>query len=336
MSAIRRTFFPGSPWVYIKLYTGEKTADDILIKVIVPILKKLQKNQRIEKWFFIRYSDPDFHLRIRLLANDTQHIGEILCLFYQKLHKWNRDNLLWKVQFDTYNRETERYGKNIIEEAESIFCADSECVLSIIKQLKGNETYRWMIALKLMDVFLDDFGLSMEEKQKLMDNLSKSFKTEFGFNEFNAKQLNAKFREHKRTIESILHDTFTETAFISLFKPITKRSKQLIPVVKLIYLKSRKDIEMNELLKSYIHMMLNRLFRSKNRMHELVLYDFMFRYYSSEIAKEKYNKRKYINEIIGTNSTKNNFERHINRMSWIILRENRDGCFFLSLRPANQ
>ncbi|GHV23349.1 hypothetical protein FACS1894174_09080 [Bacteroidia bacterium] len=48
---------------------------------------------------------------------------------------------------------------------------------------------------------------------------------------------------------------------------------------------------MNELLKSYIHMMLNRLFRSKNRMHEMVLYDFMFRYYTSGIAKEKYNKK---------------------------------------------
>jgi hypothetical protein len=36
-------------------------------------------------------------------------------------------------------------------------------------------------------------------------------------------------------------------------------------------------------------MMLNRLFRSKNRLHELVLYDFMNRYYKSELAKEKYN-----------------------------------------------
>lgn len=38
-------------------------------------------------------------------------------------------------------------------------------------------------------------------------------------------------------------------------------------------------------------MTLNWLFRSKNRMHELILYDFMFRYYTSEIAKEKYNKK---------------------------------------------
>ena len=98
MSAIQRTFIPGSQWVYIKLYTGEKTADDILINVISLIIKKLQKKQYTEKWFFIRYSDPDFHLRIRLLVCDAQYIGEIIHLFYQKTNKWNNDYLLWKMQ----------------------------------------------------------------------------------------------------------------------------------------------------------------------------------------------------------------------------------------------
>jgi thiopeptide-type bacteriocin biosynthesis protein len=91
-----RTFLPGSEWIYFKIYTGEKTADNILVKLITPILKKLQKEQQIEKWFFIRYSDPDFHLRIRLLIHDVHQIGEIICLFHQKLNKWNNDNLIWK------------------------------------------------------------------------------------------------------------------------------------------------------------------------------------------------------------------------------------------------
>ena len=290
MSAIQRTFIPGSQWVYLKLYTGEKTADDIIIKVITPILRKLQKYHILKKWFFIRYSDPDFHLRIRLFIHNTQYIGDILHLFCQKLNRWNNDHLLWKVQLDTYNRELERYGKHLIEEAESVFYADSECILSIIKKLNSNENYRWMIALKLIDELLSDFGLKMEEKQKLMENISKSFKTEFGFNEFNSKQFNSKFRENKKTVESVLNNTFNEKVFISLFQPIKQRTKQLVPIAGQIKSKSNKDGEVNELLKSYLHMMLNRLFRSKNRMHELILYDFMFRYYTSEMAKLKYKK----------------------------------------------
>jgi thiopeptide-type bacteriocin biosynthesis protein len=289
MSTIQRAFIPGSQWLYFKLYTGEKTADDLLVKAIVPVLKKLRKEQTIEKCFFIRYSDPDFHLRIRLLVHDTQYIGEVIKLFHQQLGRWNNDGLLWKIQLDTYNRELERYGKHLIEEAESLFCADSECIVSIISKLNGNENYRWMIALKLIDTLLSDFGLSLEEKQQLLENLSKSFKTEFGFNEFNSKQFNTKFRENKKAIEAVLSNTLNEPAFISLYRPIKKRSKMLIPAVKQIRIKLKKSDNLNSLLSSYLHMTLNRLFRSKNRQHEMILYDFMFRYYTSEIARKKWN-----------------------------------------------
>jgi thiopeptide-type bacteriocin biosynthesis protein len=107
--------------VYIKLYTGYRTADDLLQQIIIPVIKDLQKKHRIEKWFFIRYSDPDFHLRIRLLLIDSQHVGEIINCFYRKLDIWNKNRLLWKIQLDTYNRELERYGKTMIEESESVF-----------------------------------------------------------------------------------------------------------------------------------------------------------------------------------------------------------------------
>ena len=291
MSTVQRSFIPGSRWIYIKLYTGEKTADDILIKTIASTLTKLCIEHSIEKWFFIRYSDTDFHLRIRLLVHNSECIGEIINLFYKKLSKWNQNGLLWKVQLDTYNRELERYGKHLIEETESIFYADSECILSIIKKLNGNENYRWMIALKLINELLSDFGLNIEEKLKLMENLCKLYKIEFGFNDYNSKQFNTKYRENKAVVESVLNNTFIEKEFVSLFQVIKKRSKILISIVEQIKTKSRKDNEVNELLKSYLHMMLNRLFRSKNRIHEMILYDFMFRYYTSEIAKEKYNKK---------------------------------------------
>lgn len=48
---------------------------------------------------------------------------------------------------------------------------------------------------------------------------------------------------------------------------------------------------MESLLSSYTHMSLNRLFISKNRIYELVLYDFLRRYYTSEIAKRKYTEK---------------------------------------------
>jgi len=292
MITIQRSFITGSQWVYFKLYTGQKTADDLLIQKIASIVKKLQKEHLIEKWFFIRYNDPDFHLRIRFLVLDFKCVGDIIQLIYKKLVQWNKNRLIWKVQLDTYNRELERYGKYMIEKAESVFYADSECILSIIKNLDGNENYRWMIALKLINELLSDFGMNIEEKQKLMEDMSKAYKTEFGFNEFNSKQFNTKFRENKKNVESVLNNSFDKKEFIILSEPIKKRSKRLVPIIEQIKIKIRKDHNIDELLRSYLHMMLNRLFRSNNRLHELVLYDFLFRYYTSEIAKGKYNKNK--------------------------------------------
>ena len=47
-----------------------------------------------------------------------------------------------------------------------------------------------------------------------------------------------------------------------------------------------KDI-LYSFLKSHIHMMINRLFRTQQRTYELVIYDCLSRYYSSFLARNK-------------------------------------------------
>ncbi|HBX51207.1 MAG: hypothetical protein A2275_06955 [Bacteroidetes bacterium RIFOXYA12_FULL_35_11] len=65
-----RYFIPGSEWLYYKIYCGPKTADTIIENVFLPVSSKLFENSLIKKWFFIRYSDSDLHLRFRILLND--------------------------------------------------------------------------------------------------------------------------------------------------------------------------------------------------------------------------------------------------------------------------
>ncbi|WP_455629031.1 thiopeptide-type bacteriocin biosynthesis protein [Parabacteroides chinchillae] len=295
MNTVYRTFMPGSQWFYIKIYSGIKTTETILIKEIYSLIKTAKNHQWIDKWFFIRYADPDPHLRVRFLLKEKQNVNNILSLFHKKLNWAVQKNIIWKVQIDTYNRELERYGNHLIEETESFFWMDSETTLSIIRKIVSfnNENYRWMISLKMIDCLLSDFSLNIMEKHRLMETLSHSFKTEFGFNDYNSKQFNIKFREKKHIIESILNNTVNDQNFVSLYNLLQDRSKSLIPVFELIKMKSKKknlNMTLNNLLASYIHMMLNRLFRSKSRMHELVLYDIMRRYYTSEIAKLKFNR----------------------------------------------
>lgn len=295
MKSTKRIFIPGSEWMYFKIYAGYKSIENILVQKISLIIRELKQEELVEKWFFVRYADPDSHLRIRLLLKNKQDNSKILDLFYMKLSYFVKHNLIRRIQLDTYNRELERYGNNLIEEAETIFFYDSECMLSIVKKLNiyQNEDYRWMIALKSLDGLLSDFSFDLHSKQELMNNLSFSFKNEFGFNQYNSKQFNVKFRNNKNVIENVLNNKISNEYFSKLCKPIKERSEHLSPVINTLHLKMgkhRKNKSTNKLLSSYIHMSLNRLFISKSRLHELVLYDFLKRYYTSEIAKNKYNQ----------------------------------------------
>lgn len=294
MTSIIRTFIPGSEWLYFKIYAGQKTADKILTNEVYRFIHNLDKEKCIFKWFFIRYADPDFHIRLRLLV-DKEKISYIMSLFYKKFNSLVNKRIIWKIQLDTYNREIERYGSHLIQEAESLFCFDSNCVISILRQVNRskNENYRWLISLEMVDSLLSDFSLDLASKKDFVEKCSESFRTEFGFNELNSKQLNTKYRENKKLIELVLTGNLNEADFKKCEIPIFKRSIMLKPIVINIKKKllNNRTLLLSNLLTSYIHMMIDRIFLSDNRVHELVIYDFLRRYYTSIIQRNKYNKR---------------------------------------------
>jgi len=74
---------------------------------------------------------------------------------------------------------------------------------------------------------------------------------------------------------------------------IIKARRQVIrPVAeKLINMDKSGELQipLQALLTSIIHMSMNRWFRTKNRLYEMVIYEFLSRYYASEIAKKQKN-----------------------------------------------
>jgi len=75
---VQRTFIAGDQWLYYKIYTGVKTADLILTKIIKPFADQLLAQGLIKKWFFIRYADPKHHIRIRLNIESSDYTGNII------------------------------------------------------------------------------------------------------------------------------------------------------------------------------------------------------------------------------------------------------------------
>src|SRR5258707_8922651 len=60
-----RRFPPGSEWLYVKLFTGTATADQVLRRAARAVGSSLQAGGAAQ-WFFIRYADPGWHLRLRV------------------------------------------------------------------------------------------------------------------------------------------------------------------------------------------------------------------------------------------------------------------------------
>ena len=294
MKSVQHTYLPGSDWLYFKIYTGVVTADKIIAGEIYRFIGRLKMEGLITQWFFIRYSDPDFHLRVRVRVKDVSDIGTVIALFYTITKRLEARNLIWKVQVDTYQRELERYHAKLMEDTESFFYVDSEYTVKIIQKILAHkEDYRWMIAFKMIDSLLSDFLLTLEAKLTLMERQSAAYKTEFGFDEFNAKQFNIKYRDCMKIISDIIKEKEeVDKPLRQMIIDIHKRSIDLKPVFSTIIQKSKKHgIDYLMLPAHYIHMMLNRLFYEQARMHELIIYDFLRRYYTSEIARSKNNDK---------------------------------------------
>jgi thiopeptide-type bacteriocin biosynthesis protein len=292
MKTVQRSYLPGSHWLYFKIYTGIVTADRILANEIIKFIGKLKLEGLITKWFFIRYTDPDFHLRVRVHVKDVSDIGTVILLFHTIMKRLEARNLIWKVQIDTYQRELERYHEKLIEDTESFFYVDSEYTVKIIQKiLVHTEDYRWIIAFKMIDSLLSDFLFTVEQKLNLMERQSIAFKKEFGFDEFNAKQFNTKYRDCMKSINNVMQEKKDVDEPLKLMiADIHKRSVDLKPVFLTVIQKSKKNgIDYLTLPAHYIHMMLNRLFYEKARMHELIMYEFLRRYYASEIARSRNN-----------------------------------------------
>jgi len=302
-STLKRSFILGDEWVYFKFYTGAKTSDKILIEAIKPMTDKLINTNKIDQWFFIRYADPDLHLRVRLHVTKKSHIGIIIQTVFKHIEKFVAQDLIWKVQTDTYQREIERYGVRTTELSERLFFIDSRLLLNILPQLKSSEgeVKRWLFALKMIDALLDSFQYNANEKLNLLTELKENFGKEFGMNHFLKGQLDAKFRKERSLIETTLNSSTEKNSNIADFLLNIQEYKDSITLITgevlSLKMKNQLDISLDSLLASYIHMIMNRIFKSKQRVHELVLYDFLYRYYKSSLARQ-IQKSDAINELI--------------------------------------
>ncbi len=292
----KRRFILGDDWIYFKIYSGPKTLESILINEILKGLEELIHQQIIDKFFYVRYADPDYHLRLRFHLLDIAKLHLVIQLINQNLSAFVDNKLVWKISADTYCRELERYGSATIEDMETLFYFDSMAIVNYLNETEclGNDKFRWFWGIKCMDEIMDSFNLSLNEKLDLYSKLNYGYSKEFKMNKSLKLQLDKKYRREIGQIRQVMEgrDGIIGIQHILNYK---KKSISIIDSILNNMKNNNVEITLTNLLGSLVHMHFNRLFRTKQRMHEMVIYYFMCKFHKSQVAKIKYNPLHSIN-----------------------------------------
>ena len=290
MSCARR-FPPGSEWLYVKLFTGRATADQVLRRAARAVESSLEAGGA-DRWFFIRYGDPDWHLRIRVHGVLDRLLHETLPLLHRAMAPLLETGQLWRVQLDTYEREVERYGGEAgIRLAERVFHADSDAVLAIVRQLTGDagEDLRWRVALRGIDLLFDDLGLPLEQKLAIARRARHGYGSELGVGGDFSREVSRRYRNERASAETLLDPQRDPPAALAAsLQALHRRSMVLAPVAQELRAAAdagRLSVDLPDLAMSLAHMHVNRMLRSAQRAQELVLYELLGRAYSSQAAR---------------------------------------------------
>lgn len=274
----------GSEWLYAKIYTGATGADYVLRAVVRPIVAEATRSDAADSWFFVRYADPDWHLRLRIHGDPARLLDDVLPDLMGRCQPLIDHGIVWRTELDTYEPEVQRYGGvNGLRLAEHVFHHDSEAAIRTIEHIVSDDdaAERWCFALAGSDRLLQDFGLDVAGRLEIVERSRQVFLTKLGADAALRREIGKRYRQRRRQIERVLSGSESLDT-----EPFAVRSEALAPVRDALggaLAPSKAD----DWMSSLIHMHVNRILGWAIPQQELLIYDFLVRHYRSGIARSR-------------------------------------------------
>lgn len=252
---------PGSDWLFAKLYCPRAFEEDLISGPMRTFCEFVRSAGLADEWFFIRYSDPDPHLRLRFRGVPERLVGQLvpqLCSWAADLMS---DGQCLRFCFDTYDRELERYGGAAgTAAAEALFAADSRAVADLLyldqRRLLGMD--RTTLAVLSIDDLLAGLGLTEADRLEwYRDQVVSRHET------------GPEYRQRKGTLRSLLGDPQglrTVSGGEAVANTFAARRVALAPVARrLDELAERGELGQprTSLYRSFVHLHCNRLMGSE-------------------------------------------------------------------------
>jgi len=273
-TALKREFFPGSEWLYVKIFLGENTVQPVLLQ----LYRLFENTERsaplftvVSKWFFIRYKEGGNHIRFRVNLRDPLYFQQVFFAIMEVLSPFLKDKLISTVQLDTYEREIERYSAEKMELAEELFAADSRFCCKTFGLLQQDYMHTdWLLVFWAVTDYLHRMSPDQVIQLKFAERQLAYFLQEFDDKIIKVQidQLNRKYRGAVDPLQEQYHELLE----------IRKAEVDSILSGNLVLWDER-------FLGSMIHMLLNRYFNTQQRLHECLLYGFIVKALKTDIAR---------------------------------------------------
>jgi thiopeptide-type bacteriocin biosynthesis protein len=282
----QRSRAPGSDWLFAKLSTGVVSADSILRDIVRPVVGRALSSGWADSWHFVRYADPQWHIRLRVHGDPKALLAEALPGLLDAAAPLVSAGRLWRIELDTYEREIERYGGVTgMALAERVFHADSEAALDVVASTGGDQggDTRWRLALLGTDWLLDDLGLRLDEKRATMHAARTYLGLQLRVGPTLRRRIGDRYRTERVSLEALLGE---RAAAPPAFK---RRSRALRPIAGELRAADRRGElwrPLEELAGSFIHMHANRVLTASSQAEELVIAEFLCRHYEGRLARE--------------------------------------------------
>lgn len=263
---------PGAEWLYFEIYSHSSKSNYLLLGLISQFLKA--NKAALKKWFFIRYTDPAPHLRLRLHLKNKE-LGFVLMNSLQLLidHEMSI-GFVNDFKLQTYQPEIQRYGAARMELVEQFFNRDSEYAIGQIK-LSDNEEQLMINAVLWVKQLLEGWTTDLALQIKFAKAMAHSFAHEMNLEAVVFKKINANYHQLKGSLEKA--SLTGRTTFVKRKEAILNR----------ILATCENNEVKQQLMADLIHMHINRLFISEQRVYETIIYHYLLRYLQTKLALSK-------------------------------------------------
>jgi thiopeptide-type bacteriocin biosynthesis protein len=250
---------PGSDWLFVKLYCPRNLDNDVISESIQVFAENAIASDLASSWFFVRYSDPEAHLRLRFRGSPerlTAHLYPHICEWAGRLMS---SGICLKYIFDTYEQEVERFGGPYgMAAAEAIFSADSSSTAALLRCLRNKQwpnDQTTLLALSIDDL-LAGLGFDTSERLRWYASHTKSVKID----------ISAEYRQRKTVLRPLLGQPeqvlASQEGGPEIASILAARRKALSPTadhLRQLAKEGNLSQSLDLLASSFVHLHLNRM-----------------------------------------------------------------------------